>query len=223
VELPTWQSIEANWQRIVAITGLGLLTVKYWRLVKRLIVGAVDVMLYPFNAIRDLSESIRLLSDKLGGALASIDALAALIVESSHAATVASFKVDELLDERDVPTFECELPSGKCVRANLALCQLFGMEGHVMLGDGWLDAVHPDDRERVADTWIDGCKTHRPYACNYRITPGGKTLTVVARGRFIRCKRGEVIGFLGTVRPLPITQQDINTFRDNDHEPVQFL
>lgn len=34
---------------------------------------------------------------------------------------------------------------------------------------GWLEAVHPDDRDRVREAWIEAVATARPYTCQHRI------------------------------------------------------
>jgi PAS domain S-box-containing protein len=36
-------------------------------------------------------------------------------------------------------------------------------------GDGWLQAVHPDDRERVARSWREGVAARRPVEMTYRL------------------------------------------------------
>jgi PAS domain S-box-containing protein len=47
---------------------------------------------------------------------------------------------------------------------------------------GWLEAVHPDDRDRVRKAWTDAVATARPYTCQHRIHHrGGGYAWVVAR------------------------------------------
>jgi PAS domain S-box-containing protein/putative nucleotidyltransferase with HDIG domain len=36
-------------------------------------------------------------------------------------------------------------------------------------GDGWMDAVHPDDRERVVASWMAAVAEHAVYGCEYRL------------------------------------------------------
>ncbi len=36
-------------------------------------------------------------------------------------------------------------------------------------GQGWLDAIHPDDREATRRKWLDGIARHTPFALTYRI------------------------------------------------------
>lgn len=47
---------------------------------------------------------------------------------------------------------------------------------------GWLEAVHPDDRDRVREAWTEAVATARPYTCQHRIhCRGGGYAWVVAR------------------------------------------
>jgi len=44
-----------------------------------------------------------------------------------------------------------------------------GQSADDMLGDGWVDAVHPDDRERVAQRWAQVTEESGQYVCEYRL------------------------------------------------------
>jgi len=47
---------------------------------------------------------------------------------------------------------------------------------------GWLEAVHPDDRDRVREAWTEAVATARPYTCQHRIqSRDGGYAWVVAR------------------------------------------
>ncbi|MCM2369668.1 PAS domain-containing protein [Aporhodopirellula aestuarii] len=37
------------------------------------------------------------------------------------------------------------------------------------LGEGWLNAIHEDDRERTIQTWLSTVKQQTPFSCEYRI------------------------------------------------------
>jgi PAS domain S-box-containing protein len=44
-----------------------------------------------------------------------------------------------------------------------------GQSAEEMLGEGWLQVVHPDDRDRVAATWRDATSAGGVYECEYRL------------------------------------------------------
>src|SRR5450756_500829 len=44
-----------------------------------------------------------------------------------------------------------------------------GQSAEEMLGEGWLQVVHPDDCDRVAATWRDATSAGGVYECEYRL------------------------------------------------------
>jgi PAS domain S-box-containing protein len=50
-----------------------------------------------------------------------------------------------------------------------AWCAYTGQTRAAAQGWGWLDAVHPDDRERVARAWAQAIATKHPYETEYRL------------------------------------------------------
>lgn len=70
-------------------------------------------------------------------------------------------------------------------------------------GLGWLDAVHPDDRERVRATWARARETHDLYDSEYRIrTRFGEYRHFAARGIILRGAGGEVEEWVGTIADI---------------------
>ena len=58
-----------------------------------------------------------------------------------------------------------------------------GQTEEQLQGFGWLDAVHPDDRERVERTLKEAVQAQGPYECEFSIlSPQGKRREIVARG-----------------------------------------
>src|SRR5258708_418552 len=50
-------------------------------------------------------------------------------------------------------------------------------------GRGWLNALHPEDRERTAAVWSHALNTRLPYATEYRVRRhDGEYRHLVARG-----------------------------------------
>src|SRR5207302_1929691 len=59
---------------------------------------------------------------------------------------------------------------GQVTYANARLLQTRGVsDERAVLGDAWLAAVHPDDRETVCCSWIDAVKAGRELTCEYRV------------------------------------------------------
>ncbi|HEV2891810.1 MAG TPA: SpoIIE family protein phosphatase [Frankiaceae bacterium] len=68
-----------------------------------------------------------------------------------------------------------------------------------VVGNGWLDAIHPDHRDRVAALWDAAVRTGEPYEAEYPIRDGaGGWRTVVARGTPVRDDDGTIREWVGT-------------------------
>ena len=72
-----------------------------------------------------------------------------------------------------------------------------------LLGDGWIDAVHPDDRERAAQVWRSAVAQGAHYAVDYRIVPVGRAFAddearwLEVRGVPVHDDDGTVIEYVG--------------------------
>ncbi|MBT9330916.1 EAL domain-containing protein [Paracidobacterium acidisoli] len=70
-------------------------------------------------------------------------------------------------------------------------------------GDGWKQAVHPDDLERVQNIWNVCLRTGRPLDIEYRVGRGdGKWRWVRARAAARRGSGGKIVRWYGTVEDI---------------------
>jgi PAS domain S-box-containing protein len=69
---------------------------------------------------------------------------------------------------------------GRCIFVNSALCELFGLTEKEAMGVGWLDRVHPEDRERVQAARRYAASAIPVFYIDYRIQVRGKTLSIAA-------------------------------------------
>lgn len=82
-----------------------------------------------------------------------------------------------------------------------------GQRGRV---DGWhrLDAVHPDDRQKVRDAWDKAVRTRSPYATSYRVEWGDEYVPVVSRAVPIIDRIGTILAWTG----FTARQDGVRTF-----------
>jgi len=77
--------------------------------------------------------------------------------------------------------------------------QITGMSSQKALGNGWLEAVHPADRERLAAEWKEAAKEQRPSSSEYRfIRPDGSIVWVLGQAVPEKGIDDQVIGYVGT-------------------------
>jgi PAS domain S-box-containing protein len=80
-------------------------------------------------------------------------------------------------------------------------CDLTGLHERDGTGHGWVESIHPDDRERVTAAWSRAAAEGSEYRVEYRLVPGraGETRWVEATAIGLRGEDGRVRGYLGTV------------------------
>jgi two-component system cell cycle sensor histidine kinase/response regulator CckA len=89
---------------------------------------------------------------------------------------------------------------GSCVFVNEYWNTRAGMTCEESINDGWLRAVHPDDRDHVLRVRSEAIGRGQPYAVTYRIeTPDGNLSWAETSAVPIRNDAGEVTGYIGTV------------------------
>jgi two-component system sensor histidine kinase UhpB len=95
--------------------------------------------------------------------------------------------------------------NGDCNYANPCWLEITGLLGDVALGDGWWDAVHPEDRDRLSDAW-ESLMRGAPLNLEFRYRrSGGELRTVQSRAAALRDEAGTVVGFMGV--DVDITEQ----------------
>ncbi|NEQ27637.1 MAG: PAS domain-containing protein, partial [Microcoleus sp. SIO2G3] len=79
-----------------------------------------------------------------------------------------------------VGIFRCD-SQGQCIYVNDRWCELVGMSWEESFGEGWVKALHPDDRKRVFREWNRMINENRPYKVECRFQhPDGAITWVLA-------------------------------------------
>ncbi|WP_293338044.1 PAS domain S-box protein [Microcoleus sp. CAWBG58] len=97
---------------------------------------------------------------------------------------------------------------GRYTYANPRTQAICGLSVAELLGDGWENCIHPEDRSRVLSRWLDYTRERGEYAIEYRLqTAEGivRWINVASAPMFSDC--GELIGHVGTVRDVTERQQ----------------
>lgn len=89
---------------------------------------------------------------------------------------------------------------GKCTYVNNRWCEMSGMTSEEALGSGWMQVLHPDDRELVAAKRLDAINKGLPYENEFRyLCRDGRIVWVVGKALPLKDANGNVSGYLGTV------------------------
>ncbi len=99
---------------------------------------------------------------------------------------------------------------GECDYVNGRWTKVTGMTLDRARGHGWVDALHPEDRERVGHAWYEAARLDREFRDEYRFQrPDGTVTWVAGAALALRESSGAVAGYLGTVT-------DITALKDSE-------
>jgi PAS domain S-box-containing protein len=92
---------------------------------------------------------------------------------------------------------------GRCTYVNRAWSAMTGLSAEEAIGDGWVQAVHPGDRDEVVSGWAQATAAGKDYSVRFRVRiPEGGVLWVDARAVAFQSDddidAGVVGGFIGT-------------------------
>jgi PAS domain S-box-containing protein len=116
--------------------------------------------------------------------------------------------------ERRFKTLASEVPvgifqtdaDGNCLFVNEQWLELAGISSERALGRGWIEALHPDDRNRVENEWHEAANSARPFASEYRFrTPAGQVAWLKGSAVALRDGSGRVTDYIGSV--IDITER----------------
>ncbi|WP_332983414.1 PAS domain S-box protein [Microcoleus sp. A003_D6] len=97
---------------------------------------------------------------------------------------------------------------GRYTYANPRTQAICGLSLAELLGGGWENCIHPEDRDRVLTRWLDYTRKGGEYAIEYRVqTPEGIVRWINVCSSQMFSDSGELIGYVGTVRDVTETQQ----------------
>ena len=92
---------------------------------------------------------------------------------------------------------------GRCVWASPAMLNLLGRSAEEVLGQSWRSVIAEQDRERVIDEWVDSVNEARSFYMTYSwIHRDGHLIPILAETHPIRDFRGEIYGYVATVKVL---------------------
>ncbi|MCF8032328.1 MAG: PAS domain S-box protein [Desulfarculaceae bacterium] len=97
-------------------------------------------------------------------------------------------------------------PTGMCTYVNEQWLRMAGISADQAMGDGWAQAIHPEDREAIWQDWERTAKTGNPFEGEYRFQhPDGEMVWFYGRAVPQKDSDGTIKGFVGIV--MDITQR----------------
>jgi two-component system, cell cycle sensor histidine kinase and response regulator CckA len=121
-------------------------------------------------------------------------------VEQALAVSEDRFKT--LCASAPLAIFHCDA-QGKNVYVNPLWQDISGLSAEESLGNVWLQAIHPDDRQNVMESWQRTVFQRQVWASEHRLlTPQGETRWVRTLVSPMYSAQGEFLGNVGTVENI---------------------
>lgn len=91
--------------------------------------------------------------------------------------------------------------AGEYIWANAIYVDLSGRPLANLLGNDWINGVHPDDQNRVFEEWMEAVTQKREFNITYRLVcEEGQITKVKGKAVPIRDANNKVLGFVGSFR-----------------------
>lgn len=120
-------------------------------------------------------------------------------VKAEKALRRSKERFHKLAELSPVGIFETDV-DGNCLFVNLRWQELAGLTLKQALGQGWLNAIHPDDMTTLFTEWQSALANARDFSLEYRfLTPEGKVRWLAGNARAVLDDSGAVQGYFGTV------------------------
>jgi diguanylate cyclase (GGDEF)-like protein/PAS domain S-box-containing protein len=107
-----------------------------------------------------------------------------------------------LVSTSPVGVFETDA-AGICVYVNDHWLEISGSSRQEALGKGWLNALHPDFRERAYADWEAAARSGKAFSMELCLRPrSGKDVWVLTQASPLKNERGETSGYIGSMTDI---------------------
>lgn len=126
-------------------------------------------------------------------------------------------RLRSLVRHAPVGIFETDA-AGNFLFVNDHWCALAGMSPEAAQGEGWVAAVHSDDRERVVQQWHAAARSGSAFAAEFRFRrPDGNISWLQGSAVPLRNEFGAITGHVGTITDITARKQAEQEARFHAH------
>ena len=114
--------------------------------------------------------------------------------------------------------FSSQTIKGKCQFVNEYLCKMLDMSLSEAQGFGWVQSLHPDDRDRVVEEWENATNRRSFFSEEYRFQrPDGGVSWVSGTAVPRESEEGQILEYLGVcadITPLKHLENEIRKYAE---------
>jgi PAS domain S-box-containing protein len=115
-------------------------------------------------------------------------------------------------------------PDGYTTYVNPQWSQISGLSFENALGHGWLDAVHPEDKERLRTGWDKSVKENKTSYSEYRFLQSDGTITwVLGQATPEINSKNKTLGYIGTITDITKYRLAEESLRESEHAKSELL
>ncbi|AFY56523.1 PAS domain S-box [Rivularia sp. PCC 7116] len=105
---------------------------------------------------------------------------------------------------------------GSCIYFNQHWSEITRLSTKESLGEGWIEALHPEDCERVVRRWKQAVETQIPFVSDHRfLRPDGRVVWVIWQALPEIYENGEFKGYIATVTDITEIKLAQQALREN--------
>jgi PAS domain S-box-containing protein len=109
-------------------------------------------------------------------------------------------------------------PNKEGIYFNQTWLKFTGKPADEQLGDGWLQLVHPDDRQPLYEVCLDGFRNRRPFTAEFRLLRSdGQYRWLLDTGSPRFDSGGEFVGFIGSCVDIDDRKHAEDALRESEH------
>lgn len=97
---------------------------------------------------------------------------------------------------------------GNCIYINERWSQMTGLKYEQAIGTAWVNALHPEDKEKVTQEWYAATQANRPFRLEYRFQrPDGVVTWVFGQAVAEQGEDEQITGYIGTITDISDRKQ----------------
>ena len=100
----------------------------------------------------------------------------------------------------NIGVFETD-ETGACTKVSLGYALMAGMSQQDCLVSGWINNIHPEDRDKVYSEWKNAIEHSRPFYLKYRFGTEGNYSEVIGKSTPITSK-GKITSWIGVITKI---------------------